>query len=60
MHRYIGPVAWDETAEDWVGMELEAPCGMNATQKGITYFDCSPKSATFHRASQLTAYKAGE
>jgi len=52
--RYIGPVAWDPSAADWVGMELDRPCGVDSTQRGLTYFDCQPDCASFHRAADLT------
>lgn len=52
--RYLGPVAWDASGSEWVGMELDRPCGVDATQRGITYFDCQPRCASFHRATDLT------
>uniref|UniRef100_A0A383WQD5 non-specific serine/threonine protein kinase n=1 Tax=Tetradesmus obliquus TaxID=3088 RepID=A0A383WQD5_TETOB len=53
--RYIGPVAWGAAGEDWVGMELDSACGMDGTLHGITYIDCAPRCASFHKASQLTS-----
>lgn len=58
MFRYIGPVAWDPSAADWVGMELDRPCGVDATQRGLTYFECAPSCASFHRASDLSTLGA--
>eukprot|EP00879_Flechtneria_rotunda_P033546 GHRR01037163.1.p1 GENE.GHRR01037163.1~~GHRR01037163.1.p1 ORF type:complete len:236 (+),score=72.75 GHRR01037163.1:85-708(+) len=54
--RYLGPVSWDTSGDDWVGMELDNPCGMHGTQDGIQYFDCPPNTASFHKATKLTAF----
>jgi hypothetical protein len=40
-------------------MELDRPCGIDATQRGICYFSCAPKCASFHRAAELTSFNGG-
>jgi hypothetical protein len=36
-------------------MELDTPCGVDGTQRGLTYVQCQPNCASFHKMSFLTS-----
>jgi dynactin complex subunit len=52
--RYLGPVHWDTSGQDYVGVELDEPkSNKGGTVDGVFYFDAPPRSAMFEVASRL-------